>query len=157
MNSKINSFIKLLISKKLTLALAESVTCGLATHQLSTGKGTSEVLKGSIICYTPEVKIELLKIPKRLIEKYTCESMEVTDALAKNLPKLIPATIHAAITGLASGGGTETKDKPVGTIFLSMKYGNKTFREEKRFKGSPLEIRKKACMALYDFILKNIH
>ncbi len=45
--------------------------------------------------------------------------MQVTTALAKNLPKLIKADIHVAITGLASAGGTETKDKPVGTIFFA--------------------------------------
>ena len=132
------------------------MTCGLAAHQLSTCKGISEVLKGSIVCYTPEVKMELLNVSRRMIETHTCESMEVTVALAKKLSNLITADIHASITGLASAGGTETKEKPVGTIFMSMKYRNKIFKEEKRFRGSPLEIRKKACLALYKFISQNI-
>jgi nicotinamide mononucleotide (NMN) deamidase PncC len=35
------------------------MTCGLAAHLLSTCKGTADVLKGSVVCYTPEVKKSL--------------------------------------------------------------------------------------------------
>src|SRR5690349_18327269 len=45
---KTNRLMKTLLAKKMTIAFAESVTCGLAAHQLSTVKGTSEVLQGSI-------------------------------------------------------------------------------------------------------------
>lgn len=151
-----NLFVKTLKDKQLTLALAESVTCGLASHKLSTCKGTSDVLVGSVICYTPGVKLNLLKVSKQLIETYTCESPQVTEALAKKLPALIKADIHAAITGLASPGGTETKAKPVGTVFLSVNYKGRVFNERMLFRGSPLTIRKKACDALYKFILSKI-
>src|SRR3954470_16851672 len=97
-NSRINSFIKTLMQKKIRLALAESMTCGLAAHMLSTCKGTADVLKGSIVCYTPEVKTSLLGVPASFINKFTAESKEVTEALAKKLPRLITADIYAAIT-----------------------------------------------------------
>lgn len=154
MNKQINTFINRLSEKKLTLAFAESMTCGLAAHRLSTTKGTSEVLAGSIVCYTPEVKRDLLGVSQKTIDRYTCESAEVTKALAKNLPGLIEADIHAAITGLASPGGSETKDKPVGTVFFCVLYKNKFHHHRQVFRGSPLEIRKKACLVLYDFITK---
>lgn len=156
MHAKINAFIKTLQQKKLTLALAESVTCGMATHKLATCKGTAEVLAGSIICYTPEIKKRLLKVPPAIINKYTCESAEVTETLAKNLSRLITADIHAAITGLASKGGSETKEKPVGTIFFCVQYKNKIFRQKRLFRGSPLIIREKACLELYRYILSII-
>jgi nicotinamide-nucleotide amidase len=66
----------------------------------------------------------------------------------------MPADIHAAITGLASPGGSETKEKPVGTVFLCVYYKNKIYRERKLFRGSPLQVRKKACDALYVMILR---
>jgi nicotinamide-nucleotide amidase len=156
MDKKINTFINRLKEKELTLALAESMTCGLAAHKLSTTPGTAEVLKGSVVCYTPEVKTGLLDVPEKMIEKYTSESMEVTEALARNLSRVIKADIYAAITGLASPGGSETKDKPVGTVFFCIRYRKKLFKEKKLFRGTPLEIRKKACDALYDLILKKI-
>lgn len=149
-------FIRTLKEKQLKLALAESITCGLAAHLLAGVPGTSEVLAGSIVCYSPEVKTGLMGIGESMIRRYSCESMEVTEALAKKLPKLIRADVYAAITGLASGGGSETADKPVGSVFLVVCYKRRIFRQEKVFRGSPLTIRKKACYELYRMILERI-
>jgi nicotinamide-nucleotide amidase len=148
--------VKKLKKKQLTIAMAESVTCGLAAHKLSTLPGVSEILAGSIVCYTPEVKMGLLGVPQKLIKKYSCESAQVTKSLAENLCMLIKADLHAAVTGLASPGGSETKEKPVGTIFLSVCYKNKTHNKRFLFRGTPVKIRAKACDALYKMILKCI-
>ncbi|MDQ3047375.1 MAG: nicotinamide-nucleotide amidohydrolase family protein [Bacteroidota bacterium] len=144
--------VKLLTEKKLTLALAESMTCGLAAHQLSAVFGTSEVFLGSIVCYTPEMKCQTLGVSPSLIKKHTAESPEVTDLLAISLKKQINASIYAAITGLASRGGSESKNKPVGTVFFSVYYKKKMYRETLLFIGGPLQVRKKACKELYAFI-----
>ena len=149
-------FIRTLREKQLKLALAESMTCGLAAHLLAGVPGTSEVLAGSVVCYTPDVKAALMGVPETMIGRYSCESMEVTEALAKKLPKLIRADVYAAITGLASGGGSETTDKPVGSVFLVVCYKRKLFRQKKVFRGTPLTIRKKACYELYRMILEKI-
>lgn len=154
MKTLVNDLVKTLIQKNMTIALAESMTCGLATHQLNIVKGTSEILMGSVICYNENVKTNLLNVPKTLIEKYTAESREVTDQLALNLGKLIKADLYAAITGLATADGSETKEKPVGTVFFTLKKGNKLSRLQKRFYGSPMEIKKKACETLYKMILQ---
>jgi nicotinamide-nucleotide amidase len=156
MKRKANLFIERLRRKKFTIALAESMTCGLAAHKLATTTGTSDVLKGSVVCYTEEVKTDLLKIPKTLIKKHTAESMQVTEALAKNLGRLIKADIYAAITGLASAGGTETPSKPVGTVFFCVRFRKRIFKKRKVFRGSPLEIRKKAVVGLFEFITKKL-
>src|SRR4249919_1331440 len=116
-NSRIHHFIQTLNVRSLTLALAESMTCGLAAHMLSTCKGTSEVLKGSIVCYNTDVKKELLKVPASMIDKYSAESKQVTKKLALSLKRLISADVYASITGLASAGGSEKPWKPVGTVF----------------------------------------
>lgn len=136
----------------LTIAFAESITCGLAAHGLGNIIGASDFLKGSIVCYDEEVKINLLKVKRSSIKKYTAESQQVTDALAKNLRLLFKADVYAAVTGLAAPGGSETAGKPVGTVFYSIYCNNKFYRLKKRFKGKPLEIKKKACDELYKFI-----
>lgn len=156
MKSIVHQLNSLFIEKKLTLALAESVTCGLASHQLNIVKGTSDVFMGSIICYNEKVKIDLLKVKPSLIKKYTAESQQVTDALARNLSRLIKADVYGAITGLNTDGGSETKSKPVGTVFLSILYKGKITKARMLFRGSPLEIKKKACEALYSLIIKRI-
>ncbi len=141
---------------KLTIALAESMTCGLAAHKLGTISGTSDILEGSIICYSEHVKTGLLKIKKQLLDKHTAESQIVTDGLALNLSKIITADIHAAITGLAAPGGSESRSKPVGTVFYSVLYKKRLYRMKKKFNGSPLTIKEKACDHLFKFITKTL-
>jgi nicotinamide-nucleotide amidase len=126
--------------------LAESVTCGLAAHKLSVFPGVSEILAGSIVCYAPEVKTGLLGVPKKLIKKYSCESVQVTKSLAERLQILIKADLHAGVTGLASPGGSETKNKPVGSIFLSVCYKKKTHNKNLIFRGTLLKFVKRHVM-----------
>jgi len=139
---------------KLSIAFAESMTCGMAAMKLGNVSGTSAVLEGGIVCYDPKVKTGLLKIPQRMIEKYTAESQQVTDALAKNLSRIIKSEVSVAITGLAAPGGSESKQKPVGTVFISVFMNGKVYRERKKFNGSPLTIKEKACSQLFSFTVK---
>lgn len=154
MKRKANRFIKEMQEKKLTVAFAESVTCGLISEQLSHHAGTADVLKGAIICYSADVKMNLLGVPETIIDRYTCESMQVTEQLAKQLSLLIQADIHAAITGLAAGGGSETRQKPVGSVFICVVYKGKMYKKRSRFYGTPTDIRKKAALEMYSFILE---
>ncbi len=141
--------VKLLQSRGLKLALAESMTCGEAAGRLVSVQGTSEVLLCSVVCYHESAKTSLLKVSQRIIRKYTAESQQTTDAMVMKLKRLIKADVYAAITGLASPGGSETKRKPVGTVFFSLIAGKKLRRVKKKFNGSPSEIRKKACDFVY--------
>ena len=152
MRRKVNILVKALQKEKLTIAFAESMTCGLAAHQLSTVRGTSEILIGGIVCYQEQAKQELLNIPLSLIRKYTAESQQVTDALARRLSKICSADVYAAVTGLSAPGGSESKSKPVGTVFYTVLNNGKMHKIKRIFKGTPLQIRKKACEGLYEFI-----
>jgi nicotinamide-nucleotide amidase len=156
MKSLVQKLIKLLIEKKLTVSFAESVTCGLASHQLNITEGTSKIFMGSIICYNEKVKMNLMKVKPSLIKKYSAESQEVTDALAKNLPQLIDADIYVAITGLDADGGSENPEKPVGTVFFSLLYKGKLVRLRKKFDGEPLDIKKQACEEVYHMIIDQL-
>lgn len=156
MEELIKNFLEKLSEKKLTVAFAESVTCGLACNELNLVEGTSKVLMGGIVCYNEKVKIELLKVDPQLIEKHTAESQEVTDALAKSLPTLISADVHVAITGLNADGGSESPSKPVGTVFFSLFYKGKLQQRRRVFKGSPQEIKKQAVEESYKMILEEI-
>ena len=151
-----NKLVKTLCEKQLTLALAESITCGLASHSLASFKGTGEVLRCSIVCYNEVVKTRVLGVPASLIKKFSAESPQVTARMAEGLRKMKVADICAAVTGLASAGGSENKNKPVGTVFYSISWKGKKYTMRKRFRGTPLFIRKRACEELYAFILKMV-
>jgi nicotinamide-nucleotide amidase len=152
----VQELVKILKQKQLTIAFAESITCGWISHKFGTVAGTSEVFRGSIICYDEKVKVQLLKIKKSLIKKHTAESQQVTDALAENLRKLISADIHAAVTGLASEGGSETRTKPVGTVFFSFLFRKKLYKARKKFNGSPMQIKKKSGEFIFKIIADKI-
>lgn len=156
MNQEMHEFIENCCTRQLSLSLAESMTCGLAAHQLSNSPGTSKMFKGAVVCYSEDVKTRLLKVPASLIKKHTAESMQVTIALARGLNKVIPADICASITGLASADGTESREKPTGTVFFCVLYRKRIYKLRKVFRGTPLQVRKKATKALYDFISRKV-
>ncbi len=83
----------------LTIAFAESMTGGLATYKLAEIPGASHVLKGSLITYSIDSKINQLDVPAKLIEKYRVVSSEVAEVMAKNVMEKIGTDIGIGITG----------------------------------------------------------
>ena len=79
-------------------------------------------------------------ISDELIDKYTPESAEVTEALAVQLSQIIPADIHIAITGLTKPGGSETPEKPVGSMFIHIRHKAQNYRDCRVFEGNPESI-----------------
>ena len=150
MQFKISQLLKKIREKRVKLAFAESVTCGLIAHKLSTIKGTSGFFTGSVVCYDSTVKSGLLKVSPALIKKYSAESKQVTEALAKNLSKIMEADLYGAVTGLSTPD--PDAKHPAGTIFLSVYDGQKIITKKILFRGSPLMIRKKAVNAMLELV-----
>ncbi|MDQ7949101.1 MAG: CinA family protein [Pedobacter sp.] len=141
LNQDIVKCSEILIAKALTISFVESATAGRMVAEFSMVPNAGKFLKGGFVCYDASLKQEHLKVPKELIDECTPESMEVTAAIAKGLSKLIQSDIHVAVTGLPAPGGSETPEKPVGTMFIYALYrGNKLFAERLIFDGEPEEI-----------------
>jgi nicotinamide-nucleotide amidase len=140
-SNRMNRVGKMLIQQKLTIAFAESATAGRLTADFSLIDDAGDFLKGGIACYDACLKEDLLKVDHSLIEKFTPESMEVTKAISLGLAQMIPAEIHIGITGLTCAGGSETPEKPVGTMFIYASLrGNHFFSERMNFFGPREEI-----------------
>ena len=154
MEQWVSRVIKSIQEKKLRIAFAESVTCGLIAHKLGSIKAASEFFMGSVVCYNPGVKTGLLCVPEKLITKYSTESPEVTRSLAKNLSRVIDADLYGAVTGLATPDPTARH--AAGTIFLCLFDGKNYVAEEKHFRGSPYDIRKKAFLAMIKMVGRKI-
>ncbi|WP_432708649.1 CinA family protein [Pedobacter sp.] len=131
---------KTLQEKNLTVVFAESVTAGRLCAEFSLLENAGKFLKGSLVTYDAGLKQDNLNVPRSLIDDYTPESAEVTEAMTMGLRDLVPADIYLSITGLNSEGGSETKTKPVGTIFIHGLYGNIEIKDRSVFKGSPKKI-----------------
>lgn len=131
---------QLLASKNYTIAFAESATGGRMSAEFSLTPDSGTVLKGGIICYDGSVKEEVLEVPNELIKKYTPESAEVTQSLAEHSKKFFKSDVIVAVTGLTAPGGSETKEKPVGTMFIHIILPYREVRDRTVFLGSPEEI-----------------
>ncbi|SEI51658.1 nicotinamide-nucleotide amidase [Dyadobacter sp. SG02] len=130
----------LLKEKGFTIAFAESATAGRLAHEFSLTSVSGDVLKGGLVCYDAQVKEDVLGISPEFIEQYTPESAEVTRELAIRLARLIQSDVQVAVTGLTTPGGSETPDKPVGTIFLHIVVAGRHLALRKVFDGSPEQI-----------------
>jgi nicotinamide-nucleotide amidase len=131
---------KHLAEKKLTIAFVESATAGRLAAEFSMSPESGKILIGGLVCYDATVKEKILGISKQLIEKYTPESEEVTRELAQKFRNFVDADIHVAITGLTTPGGSESPEKPVGTMFVHMLFKEDAIPVRKVFKGQPEQI-----------------
>ena len=129
-----------LIEKKWTIAFVESATAGRMSSEFALVPNSGQILIGGIVCYDVSLKENLLDVPTEVIEEHTAESAEVTELLAKNFCKFSGSDICVALTGLLKPGGSETEEKPVGTIFIHMIFPNKSLSIHKIFDGSPTDI-----------------
>ena len=106
-----------------TVATAESCTGGLLAARLTEKPGASDYVKGGIVVYSNDAKIEQAGVQPELIERYGAVSVEVARALAESAREQLQADVGVGITGIAGpGGGTE--EKPVGLVWLSVAAGD---------------------------------
>ncbi|MDO6518849.1 competence/damage-inducible protein A [Zobellia galactanivorans] len=110
---------KTLTGKGLTLATAESFTGGKIAEQLTALPGASAYFKGSVVSYATETKINVLKVPKDVVDRYSVVSAEVAEAMAKNVRSLLKTDYAIATTGNA-GPTKGDSDAEVGTVFLAI-------------------------------------
>lgn len=134
-----------LAGKNLTIAFAESATAGWMASEFSLTPNSGDVLLGGIVCYNADVKQKLFGISKKTIDTYTPESAEVTRLIAEGLSKYFDCDIAVGITGLTTAGGSETPDKPVGTMFIHITLPNNKYHYHREvFTGTAEDIIAKA-------------
>ena len=119
-----NKVVQKLIKKKHKVSFAESCTGGLLASSLTSIKGSSSIFNLGLITYSNKSKVNVLKVPKKIIEEYGAVSEKVCLAMLKNLNKIAKTQVSFAITGLAGPDGG-SKKKPVGLVFIGFKYGKK--------------------------------
>lgn len=120
---------KTLQEKQLTIAAAESLTGGLFQKELTAIPGAGSLLKGGVVCYTPEVKQNVLKVQKETIETHGVVSSQCAQELAENVAKMMNADIGISFTGVA--GPDELEGKPVGTVYVGISIKGQPTRVEK--------------------------
>jgi len=126
--------VRLLSKKRLKISFTESCTGGLLSSSITSVSGSSNVFTLGLVTYSNQAKINILKVPKRIIMKHGAVSYETCLSMVKNLYKISKTNISVSITGVAGPKGG-TKQKPVGLVYIGIKKGNKTLVKKYLFKN----------------------
>ncbi len=122
---------KQLIEKGLTVSTAESCTGGGIAARLTSVAGSSAYVRGGVVAYQNDVKVDLLGVDAGTINKYGVVSEETVVEMAKGAMKSLKTDCSMATTGIAGPGGEEP-GKPVGTIWIAAAWGDRiiTMKQE---------------------------
>ena len=126
--------VKLLSKKRLKISLAESCTGGLLSSSITSISGSSKVFTLGFVTYSNLAKINILKVPKKILIKHGAVSYETCSSMVKNINKISKTNISLSITGVAGPKGG-TREKPIGLVFIGIKKGNKTLIKKFLFKN----------------------
>ncbi|MBC7574429.1 MAG: CinA family protein [Herminiimonas sp.] len=131
---------RLLQSKGLLLAVAESCTGGGVAHAITEIAGSSNWFDCGFITYSNASKTELLDVSAALIAQHGTVSEEIAAAMAEGALKNSNAHVTLSTTGIAGPGGA-VPGKPVGTVCFGWTLGHNTHTERLVFAGDRHAVR----------------
>lgn len=112
----------MLAARGMTLAIAESCTGGLVASRITDVPGSSGWFERGLVTYSNEAKVEMLGVPRGLIEELGAVSGPVAERMAEGARTVAGTDLGVGISGIAGpGGGTALK--PVGTVFIALAQG----------------------------------
>mgnify|MGYP006191405991 CR=1 FL=1 len=115
--------VNLLIKKKITISVAESCTGGLLSSAITSVNRASKIFSYGLVTYSNESKNSILKVSKKIINKYGAVSLECCSSMVKNLGEISKSNLCVSITGIAGPTGG-SKEKPVGLVYIGIKKSN---------------------------------
>ena len=116
-----------LTRRRMTIAVAESLTGGLVVAELVSVPGASAVVRGGIVAYATELKTSLLGVDAALLAEKGPIDPDVARQMAEGVRwRLghdgVPADIGLSTTGVA---GPDPQDgHPVGEVWIGVAIGN---------------------------------
>lgn len=118
-----------------TLSIAESCTGGKLAELFTANSGASKYLNGGVVTYSTQSKIDVLNVPKDLIDAHSVVSAQVAEAMAQNVLKLYKSDFAVSTTGNA-GPTKGDSNVEVGTVFIAIANKNGVYSKQFKF-GSP--------------------
>lgn len=117
-----------------TLATAESCTGGNIAHEITRVAGSSAYFKGSVVAYSNEVKARVLNVSSETLSGFGAVSRETVLQMVSGVQRLLSSDCAIATSGIAGPGGGSV-EKPVGTVWIAVRYGERSEAECFCFEG----------------------
>ena len=147
--------VKLLSSRKETLAIAESCTGGLLANRITNVPGASAVFLAGYVCYANQAKIDMLDVDPEFLEKQGAVSEPVARALAEHARMRALSTYALATTGIAGPTGG-SPDKPVGTVYIALATTAETVVKKLFFPSDRETFKQIAAQAGFDLLRRKL-
>jgi nicotinamide-nucleotide amidase len=91
----------MLASPRLTLSVAESLTCGRVQARIGEISGASNFFLGGITAYTLDAKVRQLGVERATARRVNCVSLKVAEQMAQGACELFGSDLAVATTGYA--------------------------------------------------------
>lgn len=142
---------QLLLEKKLTISVAESLTGGLVSSKLISYPGISGSYLEGFVTYSNESKIKTLGVKKETLDKYGAVSEETAKEMAYGAALVSGSDLGVSTTGIAGPDGG-SKEKPVGLVYVCVYYKGKYEVKKINSSGSREIIRERAAVTALDLV-----
>jgi nicotinamide-nucleotide amidase len=143
---------ELLVARRLTLAVAESLTGGLVAARLVNVAGASTWFRGGVVAYASDVKRSLLDVPPGPVV-----SEQAAAAMASQVRSTLGADIGLGVTGVA--GPDEQDGERPGTVFLAAAGAagaDQVTAVRVTLPGDRQRVREYACISLLDLLRRQL-
>jgi nicotinamide-nucleotide amidase len=132
-----------LLTRELTLAVAESVTGGLIASRLVNVVGASTWFRGGVVSYASDVKFDVLGVPRGPVVSATA-----AEAMATGVRTLLASDVGLSVTGVA--GPEEQDGQPAGTVFVGIAIGERVDHVALHLPGDRPRVRSYSAISALD-------
>ena len=119
LKKSVENIIRELEKREETITFAESCTGGRIAAAFTAIPGASNVLNGSCVTYSNEIKHLWLGVEDEVLANYGAVSRECVSQMLDGIAKMANADYAIAVSGIAGPTGG-TKFKPVGTVYIGI-------------------------------------
>ena len=151
----VEKIIQNLTEQNQTITFAESCTGGRIAVAFTAISGASNVLNGSCVTYSNEIKHKWLGVENDILEEFGAVSEECVIQMLDGIQKMAQSDYAIAVSGIAGPtGGTEFK--PVGTVYIGLLTPTSKEIFHCHFKGSRVEVQEQSTSFAIEKLAKTL-
>jgi nicotinamide-nucleotide amidase len=147
--------VRRLAARGQTVAVAESLTAGLAGAALTEVPGSSAVFRGGVQVYATDLKARLAGVPQDVLDAHGAVSAQTAAAMADGVRRACDADWGLALTGVA--GPDSQEGQPPGTVHVAVAGpGGQTGVRSRRLPGDRQRVRLLAVTLGLDLLRRRL-